>query len=114
MTAASKDARSLASDPRARALGLLALLAAALVVLYVLRGVLSPIFFSLGIAYLLDPVVDRFERAGVPRAAAILVVLTLLVLASGLFLLLVLPAMIREVVVLKTLTAAFFPVFLLT
>ena len=99
MTAASKDARSLASDPRARALGLLALLAVALVVLYVLRGVLSPIFFSLGIAYLLDPVVDRFERAGVPRAAAILVVLTLLVLASGLFLLLVLPAMIREVVV---------------
>jgi len=98
MTVESKEARSLAADPRVRALMIVALLGGVLVLLYVLRGVLSPIFFSLGVAYLLDPVVDRFERAGVPRAAAIVVVLTLLVLVGAGFLLLVLPALIREVV----------------
>lgn len=85
-------------DPRLRVLGLLAALAVVVLLLYLLRGVLSPIFFSLGIAYLLDPVVDRFEKAGVPRAAAIAVVLALLALVGALFLLLVLPAIVREVV----------------
>ena len=93
-----KDARSLRGDPRIRVLGLVGLVGLSFLLLYVLRGVLSPIFFSLGIAYLLDPVVDRFERAGVPRAAAIFVVLTLLALVGALFLLLVLPAIVREVV----------------
>jgi predicted PurR-regulated permease PerM len=91
-------ASTLRGDPRLRLLGLALFGIAALVLLYALRGVLSPLFFSLGIAYLLDPVVDRFERAGVPRAAAIAVVLTLLALVGALFLLLVLPAIIGEVV----------------
>jgi predicted PurR-regulated permease PerM len=64
--------------------------------LYFLRGVLSPIFFSLTIAYLLDPLVDRFERF-MPRAAAITLVLTILTLVGVAFLLLVLPGVIREV-----------------
>ena len=81
-----------------RFVGIAAFFVFSLALLYVLRGVLSPLFFSLGIAYLLDPVVDRFERAGVPRAAAIAVVLTLLALVGALFLLLVLPAIIGEVV----------------
>lgn len=85
------------TDPRLRALGVVLFAVAVVLLLYALRGVLSPIFFSLGIAYLLDPVVDRFERAGVPRGAAIAVVLTLLALVGTLFLLLVLPAIIREV-----------------
>lgn len=93
-----RDPRSMRGDPRMRVLALVAVVATTFLLLYVLRGVLSPIFFSLGIAYLLDPVVDRFERAGVPRAAAIAVVLTLLALVGALFLLLVLPAIIREVV----------------
>ena len=66
--------------------------------IYVLRGVLTPIALSLGIAYLLDPLVDRFETRGVPRGAAITLVLTLLLALVGLFLLLVLPGMVREVV----------------
>ncbi len=66
--------------------------------LYFLRGVLSPIFFALTIAYLLDPLVDRFERF-MPRGVAITLVLSLLSLVGALFLLLVLPGVIREVVV---------------
>lgn len=69
---------------------------AAGVLLYVLRGVLSPIFFALTIAYLLDPLVDRFERF-MPRGVAISLVLSLLGLTGVLFLLLVLPGVIREV-----------------
>jgi predicted PurR-regulated permease PerM len=89
---------SLFRDPRVRALVVVVALAVVGVLLYALRGVLSPLFFSLGIAYLLDPVVDRFERAGMPRGAAIAIVLSLLSLFVVLFLLLVLPAVIREVV----------------
>ncbi len=64
--------------------------------LYVLRGALSPIFFSLTLAYLLDPLVDRFER-WMPRGVAIAFVLALLGLSGVLFLLLVLPGVLREV-----------------
>jgi predicted PurR-regulated permease PerM len=65
---------------------------------YELRSVLSPIFLALGIAYLLDPLVDRFEARGVPRGAAITIVLAILGAVITLFLLLVLPGMVREVV----------------
>src|SRR5687768_10434689 len=65
---------------------------------YELRGVLSPIALALGIAYLLDPLVDRFEARGVPRGAAITIVLVILAAVIALFLLLVLPGMVREVI----------------
>jgi predicted PurR-regulated permease PerM len=45
------------------------------VVLFELRGVLTPIFFAFLVAYLLDPVVDRLEARGLPRAAAIVLLL---------------------------------------
>ncbi len=91
-------AGSWSDDPRLRALAIVLFVAVVGTLLYALRGVLSPIFFSLGVAYLLDPVVDRFERAGVPRGAAITIVLALLALITVLFLLLVLPAIVGEVV----------------
>ncbi|UJR79579.1 AI-2E family transporter [Sandaracinus amylolyticus] len=65
---------------------------------YVLRGVLTPIALSLGIAYLLDPLVDRFEARGVPRGAAITLVLAIVAAVMVVFTLLVLPGMVREVV----------------
>jgi predicted PurR-regulated permease PerM len=51
-------------------------LAATLVALVVLRGIVWPLLVALAIAYLLDPVVSRLERHGVPR--------TLSVIAAGL------------------------------
>ena len=39
--------------------------------LYLLRGALTPVFFAFLIAYMLDPVVDRFEERGMSRAAGI-------------------------------------------
>ena len=64
---------------------------------YALRGVLTPLCTALGIAYLLDPVVDRFEAKRVPRGPAIVIVLTILAVFISLFLLLVLPGVVREV-----------------
>jgi predicted PurR-regulated permease PerM len=54
----------------------------ALVLAYLLRGVLLPLFFAFLLAYALDPFVDRLESWKIPRTVgAILVMVTL----SGLF-----------------------------
>ena len=64
--------------------------------LYVLRGVLTPVFFAFIIAYMLDPLVDRFERMKLPRSVGIVIVLGLALAAVGLFLLLVLPSVVAD------------------
>jgi predicted PurR-regulated permease PerM len=92
-----RPTRDGAWGPLPRAVAWLAVFVLSGVALYVLRGVLTPIFLALGIAYLLDPIVDRIERKRVPRGAAISLVLAMLAGVLALFLLLVLPAMIREV-----------------
>lgn len=71
--------------------------AAVLVTLWALRGVLTPVFFAFLIAYMLDPLVDRFERAGLPRAAGIVVILSVVLGALSLFVFLALPALARDV-----------------
>jgi predicted PurR-regulated permease PerM len=63
---------------------------------FLLRGVLTPVFFALLIAYMLDPVVDRFEAMKLPRAAGIVIVLTLALGAIALFVVLVVPAVVRD------------------
>jgi len=65
--------------------------------IYVLRGVLTPIFFAFLIAYMLDPVVDRFEAMKLPRAAGIVIVLTVALAAVLLFVLLVVPAIVTDI-----------------
>jgi len=65
--------------------------------LYVLRGALTPVFFAFLIAYLLDPVVDRLEGRGLPRALAIVVLLILLLGGLGLFVLLVVPSVLGDI-----------------
>ena len=73
---------------------------------FALRNVLTPIFFAFLIAYMLDPLVDRLETLKLPRAAGIVVLLVLVLGALGLFLLLVVPTVVRDVsVVLKELPA---------
>jgi predicted PurR-regulated permease PerM len=72
-------------------LGALALL------VYLLRGVLTPLFFALLIAYVLDPLVDRLERLRIPRAAAIAIVLAAALGTLSLFVFLVVPGIVRDV-----------------
>ncbi|MEM6296912.1 MAG: AI-2E family transporter, partial [Myxococcota bacterium] len=61
-----------------------------------LRGVLTPVFFAFLIAYMLDPVVDRFEERKIPRSVGIAVLLTAVLGALTIFLLLALPGIIRD------------------
>lgn len=63
---------------------------------WVLRAVFTPLFFAFFIAYMLDPLVDRFEARGLPRGAGIGILLgtTLVVLSVGL--LLVMPGIVQE------------------
>jgi predicted PurR-regulated permease PerM len=50
----------------------------ALVLAYLLRGVLVPLFFAFLLAYALDPFVDRLERWRVPRTVGVLLVMSAL------------------------------------
>jgi len=68
-----------------------------------LRGVLTPLFLAFLIAYVLDPLVDRMQARGMPRALGILVLLFGVLGVLTLFLLLVVPTVVREL-------AAFFAV----
>jgi predicted PurR-regulated permease PerM len=65
--------------------------------LYALRGVLTPMFVAFALAYLLDPLVDRLQRLHVPRVAGVVLLLVLALGALGLGLLMVLPAVVRDV-----------------
>ncbi|MFK7992390.1 MAG: AI-2E family transporter [Sandaracinaceae bacterium] len=83
-----------------RLTGLWVLLGAVLLGLGVwyLRRVLSPIFFAFLIAYFLDPLVDRFEERRVPRALGIVILLVLVLGGMALFVVALLPSVVREVV----------------
>jgi len=61
-----------------------------------LRGVLTPVFFAFLIAYMLDPLVDKFEERKIPRGVGIAVLLTAVLGTLGLFLLLALPSIVRD------------------
>ena len=67
------------------------------VALWVLKGALTPLAVAFLLAYLLDPVIDRFQSAGLPRPGGVL----LLLVVAGAALLGVafvgIPAMQREV-----------------
>ena len=67
------------------------------IAVWVLKGALTPLAVAWFIAYLLDPLIDRFEARGIPRSVAILLLLLLVggVLAGTL--LLVIPAIQRDV-----------------
>ncbi|MEM9456996.1 MAG: AI-2E family transporter [Myxococcota bacterium] len=66
--------------------------------LYLLRGALTPIFFAFLIAYMLDPVVDRFEARGWSRGTGIAVMLTAVLGGMGLLVALALPGLVRDLV----------------
>ncbi len=59
-------------------------------------AVLTPVFISLVIAYLIDPLIDRLEYWGVNRTVAILAVAVFLLLALSGFALVVVPAFVQQ------------------
>ena len=87
--------RRIVVPPRGVYLALSGMLAAAL--LYWLRGILTPIFLAYAIAYLLDPLVDRFEAWRVPRPVGIAIVLGGALAAIGGFVAIALPGILSEV-----------------
>ena len=70
---------------------------AAFLLLYRLRGVLTPVFFAFLLAYMLDPLVDRLQRLGLPRVAGIATLLAVSLGAIALLVLFALPALVRDV-----------------
>jgi predicted PurR-regulated permease PerM len=68
-----------------------------------LRAALTPVFFALLFAYALDPLVDRLEAARMPRSIGIAVLLCVVILLLGLFVFLVLPAVVRDLIELEAL-----------
>jgi predicted PurR-regulated permease PerM len=70
---------------------------AAFGLLWVLKAALTPLAAAFVTAYLLDPVIDRLERLGVPRRRAILLVLAAVGVAVGALLLWVVPNLVGEI-----------------
>lgn len=66
------------------------------VVLWFLGDVLLPFVLGGAIAYLLDPVADRLERAGLSRTASVAVITVLALVVFVLLSLLVVPALVRQ------------------
>lgn len=64
--------------------------------LWMLRQVLIPVFLGFIIAYLLDPIVDRFEARKLPRSVGIAVMLGVVVVVCGLFLLIAIPIVAHD------------------
>jgi predicted PurR-regulated permease PerM len=60
-------------------------------VLWLLSGVLLPFAAGLALAYFLDPVADRLERLGLPRWAAVSIILLAFVLAAAAILVIFVP-----------------------
>jgi signal transduction histidine kinase/predicted PurR-regulated permease PerM len=63
---------------------------------YVLRGVLLPLFLAFLVAYALDPLVERLSRVGVPRAAAALLLMLIGSAATVAFFTLAVPYFIDQ------------------
>jgi predicted PurR-regulated permease PerM len=78
-----------------------AVIAVAFALLWVLKGALTPLAAALVIAYLFDPLIDRFEARGVARGPAIALLLVFIAaLLFGVAFLLI-PAMQREIAALS-------------
>jgi predicted PurR-regulated permease PerM len=74
----------------------IAILAALVAVVVLLREVLLPFVAGMVLAYLLNPLANRIERLGVNRLLATLAILLLVVVTITLLIVLVMPVLIRE------------------
>ncbi|MCF3974058.1 AI-2E family transporter [Paracoccus salsus] len=67
-----------------------------LVVMWLLGQAVLPFILGAGVAYLLDPVADRLERAGLSRTMAVVVISIGAVLIFAAVILLIVPVMVRQ------------------
>ena len=67
-----------------------------LLVLWVLRGILLPFILGMALAYLLDPIADRLERAGMSRFWATISIILMSVLAIALAVLIAVPVLATQ------------------
>jgi predicted PurR-regulated permease PerM len=71
------------------------------VFVYLLQPILMPFLLGALIAYVGDPVVDRFEEIGWPRALGVTLVFALLTIVGVISLLLVIPSLLEQLNVLR-------------
>jgi len=83
-------------NPWVQALGVVVGLVLLCLICYLLSPVLVPLFFAFLVAYILDPVVDFFERRKIPRVATIAVLV-----AIALFLVFTIPFFVVQNVVVE-------------
>jgi predicted PurR-regulated permease PerM len=76
----------------------LAALGALVLVLYLVADILLPFVAGAALAYLLDPLADRLERAGMGRLGATIVILFAFVLVLALALLVLVPMAINQII----------------
>lgn len=69
----------------------LAALAVLIVFLYLFRGILLPFVAGMGLAYYLDPLADWFERRGLSRMMATIIILILFLIVFVLALVIIIP-----------------------
>ncbi|WP_156113573.1 AI-2E family transporter [Paracoccus sanguinis] len=67
-----------------------------LLALWLLGGAILPFVLGMGIAYMLDPVADRLERAGLSRTLAVVFITLIVVLALAALLLWLGPLLVRQ------------------
>lgn len=68
--------------------------------LYLLAPILTPFLVGALLAYLGDPIVDRMQRLGLPRAAGVVIVFAVMLIAAVVGLLFLLPALQKQIVAL--------------
>ncbi|MTH79811.1 AI-2E family transporter [Paracoccus aestuariivivens] len=73
-----------------------AALFASLVILWTLGNAILPFILGAGVAYLLDPVADRLERAGLSRTLSVVVITLAVVLVVVIAILVVMPVLVRQ------------------
>ncbi len=83
-------------EGRTRAIWVFVGLVALGILLYLLRAVLTPVLIALALAYIIDPVIDRFESRRVPRTPAILIFIAILLFLFAGAVFLLAPAVQKE------------------
>jgi len=83
-------------SPRMRVGLVLGAFALAVLLIYLLSPVLVPLFFAFLVAYILDPVVDFFERRRISRTTTIVLMAVVLIIALVMIPVLVIPGIIVQ------------------